>query len=215
MIYLNIPYSDRKKAKSMGALWDTKAKKWYCEEDNQLCSMYDVYKTDITIIGEDRTFGGNKLYIDMIPKTTYFKNVRSIFNDCDWNLIRHHIYERANNRCECCGRKRNKYLDAHERWEFNEETQTQKLVRIIALCKLCHSATHYGHSKRRKNIDNIDNHIKKINNFTDEELENHIKTAYELWTKRNKIKWNLDFSIITNSGFKIKTGFYMSSQADN
>jgi hypothetical protein len=207
MIYLNIPYSDRKKVKTMGAIWDPKSKKWYCNEDNELCSLYDKYKTDITIIGEDRTFGTNKLYIDMIPKTTYFKNVRSIFNDCDWNLIRHHIYERVNNRCECCGRKRSKYLDAHERWEFNEDTQTQKLVRIIALCKLCHSATHYGHSKRRKNIDNINNHIKKINNFTDEELETHIKTAYEIWNKRNTIKWNLDFSIITNSGFEIKKSF--------
>ena len=140
----------------------------------------------------------------MIPKTSYFKNVRMLFSDSDWNLIRHHIYERVNNRCECCGCKRSKYLDAHERWEFNNETKTQKLVRIIALCRLCHSATHYGHSKRTKNMDKINMHIKKINNYTDEELDNHIKDAYNLWKERNKVKWNLDFSIITNSGFIIK-----------
>jgi hypothetical protein len=122
-------------------------------------------------------------------------------------LIRHYIYERVNNRCECCGRKRSKYLEAHERWEFNEETKIQKLVRIIALCKLCHSATHYGHSKRRKNMDNINMHIKKINNFTDEELQTHIKEAYKTWNERNKIKWELDFSIITNSGFEIKKSY--------
>ena len=202
-VYLNIPYSDRKIVKTLGGKWDPKNKKWYCEEDNELCSLYEVYK-EINIIGEDRDYGSNKLYIDMIPKTTYFKNVRSLFNDSDWNLIRHHIYERVNYKCECCGKKKMKYLDAHERWEFNEETQTQKLVRIIALCKLCHAATHYGHSKRTKNIEKINNHIKKINNYNDEELQEHINSSYALWKERNKIKWNLDFSILINSGFTIK-----------
>jgi hypothetical protein len=202
-IYLNIPYKDRKIVKQLGGFWDATVKKWYCSEDNELCSLYDEYK-EIEIIGEDRTIGGNKLYIDMIPKTSYFTNVRSIFNDCDWNLIRHHIYERVDYKCECCGKKKLKYLEAHERWEYNEETKTQKLVRIIALCKLCHSATHYGHSRRTKNIDKINNHIKKINNYTDDELHNHIKEAYTLWKYRNKIKWTIDLNIITNSGFKIK-----------
>lgn len=200
MIYLNIPYNDKYIAKNFGAKWDFKLKKWYCDDDNELCSLYDIYKP-INLIGEDRTFGDNKLYIDMIPKTTYFKNVRLLFNDTDWNLIRHHIYERCNNKCECCGKKRMKYLEAHERWEFDEITQTQKLIRIIALCKLCHSATHYGHSKRTKNIDKINIHIKKINNFSDEQLNQHIKDSYNIWKKRNTIKWNLDFSILINSGF--------------
>jgi hypothetical protein len=54
-------------------------------------------------------------------------------------------------------------------------------------------------------MDKINMHIKKINNYTDEELDNHIKDAYDLWKERNKVKWNLDFSIITNSGFIIKS----------
>lgn len=209
MIYLNIPYRERNIAKNLGAVWDSKNKRWFCEEDNELCSLYDSYKEDIEIKGEDRTFGGNNLYIDMIPKTTYFKNVRSLFSENDWNLIRHHIYSRCDYRCECCNKKKNKYLEAHERWVFDETTQTQKLIRIIALCKLCHSATHYGHSKRSKNIDRINNHIKKINNYNDEELKNHIKESYDLWKNRNKIKWNLDFSILLNSGFNlIKNQFH-------
>ena len=202
-VYLNVPYADRKIVKELGGCWDAKIKKWYCLEDNELCSLYDIYK-EIEIIGEDRNYGSNTLYIDMIPKTTYFKNVRSLFTDCDWNLIRHHIYERVNNKCECCGKKRMKYLDAHERWEFDEEKQIQKLVRIIALCKLCHSATHYGHSRRTKNIEKINSHIKKINNYNDDELKTHIDNSYKIWKERNKIKWKLDFSILINSGFKIR-----------
>ena len=204
VVYLNIPYKEKKVAKEYGAIWDKDIKRWFCEdESNELCNIYERYK-EISIIGEDRTFGGEELYIDMIPKTSYFKNVRSLFNDTDWNLIRHHIYERSSHRCECCGVKRFKYLDAHERWIYDYETKTQKLIRIIALCRPCHQATHFGHSKKTKNIDKIKEHLKKVKKINDIELENHIREAYNIWNDRNKIEWIIDTSIISNSGFEIK-----------
>lgn len=204
VVYLNIPYKEKKVAKEYGAIWDKDIKRWFCEdESNELCNIYERYK-EISIIGEDRTFGGDELYIDMIPKTSYFKNVRSLFNDTDWNLIRHHIYERSSHRCECCGVKRFKYLDAHERWIYDYETKTQKLIRIIALCRPCHQATHFGHSKKTKNIDKIKEHLKKVKKINDIELENHIREAYNIWNDRNKIEWIIDTSIISNSGFEIK-----------
>ena len=204
VVYLNIPYKEKKVAKEYGAIWDKDIKRWFCEdESNELCNIYERYK-EISIIGEDRTFGGEELYIDMIPKTSYFKNVRSLFNDTDWNLIRHHIYERSSHRCECCGVKRFKYLDAHERWIYDYETKTQKLIRIIALCRPCHQATHFGHSKKTKNIDKIKEHLKKVKKIDDIELENHIREAYNIWNDRNKIEWIIDTSIISNSGFEIK-----------
>lgn len=203
MIYLNIPYKDRKIASEYGATWDKKLKKWGCEEDNELCSIYNKFPDEVNIIGEDRTIGGNELYIDMIPKTSYFKNVRNCFSTNDWDIIRNHIYNRTENRCECCGVKRSKYLEAHERWIYDIETKTQKLIRIIALCKLCHQATHYGHSKIKKDITKINEHIKKVRKINDEELKKHIKEAYEIWKERNKIEWIIDLSIITNSNFYI------------
>ena len=204
VVYLNIPYKEKKVAKEYGAIWDKDIKRWFCEDEtNELCNIYERYK-DISIIGEDRSFGGDELYIDMIPKTSYFKNVRSLFNDTDWNLIRHHIYERSSYRCECCGVKRFKYLDAHERWIYDYETKTQKLIRIIALCRLCHQATHFGHSKKTKNIDKIKEHLKKVKKIDDIELDSCIKEAYNIWNDRNKIEWIIDTSIISNSGFEIK-----------
>jgi hypothetical protein len=205
VIYLNIPYKDRKIAKEYGGIWDKDNKRWFCDDEtNELCSLYEIYNSKIEIKGEDRSIGGNELFIDLIPKTSYFKNVRNLFSDGDWNLIRHHIYERANYRCECCGIKRMKYLEAHERWIYDFETKTQKLIRIIALCRLCHQATHYGHSKVSKDITKINNHLKKVRKITDEELKEHINESYEIWKKRNEIEWKIDTSIITNSGFIIK-----------
>jgi hypothetical protein len=100
--------------------------------------------------------------------------------------------------------KRFKYLDAHERWIYDYETKTQKLIRIIALCRLCHQATHFGHSKKTKNIDKIKEHLKKVKKIDDIELDNHIMEAYNIWNDRNKIEWIIDTSIISNSGFNIK-----------
>lgn len=202
-ISLNIPYNDRKIAKEYGAIWDNKLKRWFCDDSNELCNLYNKYPDNIEILGEDRTIGGNELYIDMIPKTSYFKNVRNCFSFNDWNIIRHHIYNRTNNKCECCGAKRSKFLEAHERWIYDYETKTQKLIRIIALCKLCHQATHYGHSKKTKNITKINEHIKKVKKINDEELQTHINEAYKIWKERNKIYWNIDLSIITNSNFTV------------
>jgi len=208
VIYLNIPYSEKKIAKEYGAIWDKNCKKWFCEdESNELCKLYDVYK-EIDIIGEDRTYGGNELFIDMIPKTSYFKNVRSIFTESDWNLIRHHIYERTGHKCECCGAKRFKYLEAHERWIFDFETKTQKLIRIIALCRLCHQSTHYGHSKVTKEISKINAHLMKVKGINENELKLHINEAFDIWKKRNTIKWTIDTSIISDSGFKVLCSKY-------
>ena len=53
----------------------------------------------------------------------------------------------------------------------------------------------------KNNINNINEHLKKIKNINDEELDSHIKEARNIWKERNKIQWKLDFSIITNSGF--------------
>lgn len=208
VIYLNIPYSEKKVAKEYGAIWDKDCKRWFCEdESNELCKLYDIYK-EIDIIGEDRSYGGSELFIDMIPKTSYFKNVRSIFTESDWNLIRHHIYERTGHKCECCGAKRFKYLEAHERWIFDFETKTQKLIRIIALCRLCHQATHYGHSKVTKEISKINAHLMKVRGINEEELKLHIKEAFEIWEKRNTVKWIIDTSIISDSGFKVVCSKY-------
>lgn len=39
IIYLNVPYEDRLKAKSAGALWNPARKKWYVEDMNDLSAF--------------------------------------------------------------------------------------------------------------------------------------------------------------------------------
>ena len=55
------------------------------------------------LINEDRNYGDDELYIDLIPKSCWFTNVRYCIKKKDWDILRKIIYERTNYKCECCG----------------------------------------------------------------------------------------------------------------
>lgn len=242
--YLIVPFASKNEAKSLGAKWDWDKKLWYTNLKNKetLLKIYPEYKEFNNIIGEDRHFGGNELYIDLIPRTSWFNNIRNCINENDWIIIRKYIYERVNYRCECCGtycKDRIQYddeyddecddkcddeatgkcefekkkelvkwntiqLEAHERWSYNKETNIQKLERLIALCHRCHSVTHYGLTGLRGLTTLANKHLMKTNKWNKEQVLNHHKQLDIIWRERNKIEWQLDLTIITNSGIMLK-----------
>lgn len=254
-IYLIVPFENKYDAKSLGAKFDWDKKLWYANNTNKnkLLEKYKEYKSFDNIIGENREFNGSDLFIDLIPTTSWFNNVRSCIYNEDWLRIRKYIYERVNYKCECCGlycknrieyddedldknsddedkdsdeeindyllelKSNNKFnkneelkkwntiqLEAHERWSYDDINNIQKLERIIALCHRCHSVTHYGLTGLRGLSNQADKHLMKVNNWNEEQVLNHHKEQKNIWIERNKIKWNIDLSIITNSGIKLK-----------
>ena len=52
--------------------------------------------------GEDRTFGAG-LFVDMVPRSCWFTNVRSCVSQQDWERLRRMVTVRAGQRCEVCG----------------------------------------------------------------------------------------------------------------
>lgn len=163
-----------------------------------------VSKVDMTeLVGEDRTAGGNLLFVDLIPNTCWFKNVRTCIKSSDWDILRKYVYSRANYTCECCNLS-TKQLDAHERWHYDAETSVQKLVRIIALCKSCHLSTHYGYARVSDRESEAYDHLKRVRNFNDYECNDHIAEAFDVWRERNSQLWFLDLSLITDNGITLK-----------
>ena len=73
-IYLVVTFSKKDHAKALGALWDAINQKWYARDEtySRLISEFQRYE-EIIFKGEDRTFGGNDLNVDMIPKFCVFK----------------------------------------------------------------------------------------------------------------------------------------------
>lgn len=63
-------------------------------------------------------------------------------------------------------------LEAHERWSYDLQTQTQRLERLIALCHRCHTSTHMGLAGIRHLSDLAKNHIKRVNGWSEEQYNN-------------------------------------------
>jgi hypothetical protein len=202
--YLAVPFNEKEEAKSLGAKWDRTTKQWY--DPSSESSALDRWRVNTTAIlelkGEDRTYGGGDLFVDLVPSSCWFTNVRFCVHSSDWDRLRRHIYARAGNRCECCGDDTSQ-LEAHERWHYDVERRVQKLVRLIALCSYCHEATHMGLTGLRGRSDEATAHLRRVRGFTEEEAEAHISNAFQLWSERSRITWELDLSVITDSGIML------------
>lgn len=183
---------------------DTKQRKAIAEEKS---SQFESNTRDTLLprieklIGEDRFFGGSRLFVDLIPKTCWFTNVRYAVDPDDWDRLRRFIYRRAYYRCECCDTRAP--IEAHERWHFDERRKIQTLMRIIALCKPCHEATHIGLARIKGRGEAAMTHLMAVTGMNNQQAKQHIEDAFILWEKRNQHEWVLDLSIITNSGIRL------------
>lgn len=102
--YLYVPFDKKDKAKAMGAKFDWDQKKWYApNNENYLVTRWGFNDKSLTeLIEEDKTFGGNQLFVDLIPSSCWFTNVRYCVDPKDWERLRKYVYGRANYKCEVC-----------------------------------------------------------------------------------------------------------------
>jgi|694.fasta_scaffold123756_2 hypothetical protein len=211
--YISVLFEEKDNAKSLGAKWDREKKQWYIPDDIKEINkqkLQEKYKTNnkpiLKLIGEDRKFGGNELFVDLIPSTCWFTNVRYCIHPSEWDRVRKFVYERVNYICECCGINTKSHkiqLDAHERWLYDDTTHTQKLIRIVALCVNCHQTTHIGLAEIKGQLHEAKKHLQIVRNFTEEMCNEHIEKAIKIWKDRCKVKWNLDISLIENNNIKL------------
>jgi hypothetical protein len=138
-----------------------------------------------------------KLTIELIPKTSFYNNLRSIVTGAEWEFIRQGTIKNANNICEVCGGKSiNRGLDCHEVWSFNDISHVQKLEKVIALCEKCHEVKHIGLAQVKGNFSRARKHFKEINNLSELATEDLIVEAFTTWETRSKHKWQLDITIL-------------------
>mmetsp|Transcript_10154 Transcript_10154/g.11687 ORF Transcript_10154/g.11687 Transcript_10154/m.11687 type:complete len:372 (+) Transcript_10154:318-1433(+) len=209
-IYVDVPYSEKDVAKDLGCAWDRQFSVWFYYDDNENIEAISrqfkeiqVNKQLLELKGEDRAFGGNTLFVDLIPSSCWFSNARSCISRSDWGRVRSHVVKRVNNECETCGTK-TKNLDVHERWEYDDRTDTQSLKRLVALCKPCHTVTHFGLATIEGKSDEALRHLMKVNGMTELQASTHIDDAFDLWEVRNEKDWILDISLLTKNGILLQ-----------
>lgn len=147
-----------------------------------------------------------KLKIELVPSSSWFSNLRSLLPKSKWDTLRKDCYAKANYKCEICGGVGiNHKVEAHEEWEYDRKTRTQKLVRLIALCPKCHKVKHIGLSQLNGEGGACLRHLCKVNGITLEEGRDLIDEAFIVFEERSQFKWDLDISYLDK--LKKKRGF--------
>lgn len=136
-----------------------------------------------------------KLFIDLVPRSAWFSNLRSELSKAEWDLVRKKTYRLAGYNCTSCGGRGPTHpVECHERWDFCESTSVQKLICVTALCPACHEATHYGLASVRGRERYAREQLLKVNKWAVHQLDEHIDDAMNIYQRRSRINWTLDAS---------------------
>lgn len=161
--------------------------------------------------GEDRTFGGG-LIVDLIPESAFRQSVKRELSPYWWRRLSRGARKRADWRCEICGdpedATQNRYLSCHERWDWQEDRGVQWLARLMALCVSCDAVTHLGFYLVDHDDDSIPRaHLAKARGWSEEQVDEHIRQAWDLWRHRSQFEWTMDLSILADTpvGPKLKS----------
>jgi len=148
-----------------------------------------------------------KLFVDLVPQSAWFSNLRSELKKEEWDIIRKDAYKKANYRCVCCGGRGEKWwVEAHERWSFDNKTLIQKLERIIALCPACHETTHFGLANVHGRSEEAKRNLMRVRNISEQEADIEIAEAFRIWEKRSEKEWVLDLSFLLSEYGNILSG---------
>lgn len=145
-----------------------------------------------------------RLTIELVPRSTWYINVRSEVSKENWDRLRRETYRTANYRCEICGGRGPKWpVECHEIWEFDLDKKRQILTGLSALCPDCHQAKHYGRTRVFGREQEAFQHLMAINRWTCLEAEKHVLSAMEQWAERSEFQWTIDFSWLREKGIDI------------
>lgn len=144
-----------------------------------------------------------RLTIELVPSTSWFSNVRSEVPAAVWEKLKKVAYKLAHYRCEICsGRGRKWPVECHEVWHYDDASHIQKLVRLIALCPMCHRVKHIGFASLQPDFNDVIAHLMKVNQWSDRiTAESYIKQCAKVWEGRSKHDWTLDISCLKQYGF--------------
>lgn len=146
-----------------------------------------------------------KLSIELVPKTSWFKNLRSLLAPEEWDKLRREIYLKANYRCEVCGGKGPKHpVECHEVWHYDDIQHRQTLIGLVALCPACHQVKHIGLAELQGKYKIALKHLMKVNKWTKRQADQHIKAAVKKWKERSEVGWQVDVSLIENDRMRRK-----------
>jgi hypothetical protein len=134
-----------------------------------------------------------RLTVELVPKTSWYHNVRALVDEMTWDRIRRQVYRQADYRCEVCGSRGPDHpVECHEVWRYDDRTRVQALVRMIALCPACHHVKHLGLANVKGRGAQARAHLARVNGWTLAQADAYIAEAFRVWAQRSHGPWALD-----------------------
>lgn len=142
-----------------------------------------------------------KLTIELIPKTCFFSNVRTLLPKKYWDILRRASYEKAQYKCEICGEsgKDQGYrhdVECHEIWHYDDKLKIQVLTGLISLCPKCHQVKHFGRTSAIGLQAEAFKRLERVNNWNHKQCVTHLAETMTEWVERSKYKWNIDLNVL-------------------
>lgn len=146
-----------------------------------------------------------RLSIELVPKTSWFGNVRSAVTSTRWKAICKRVYSSAYDTCEICGGIGPKHpVECHEIWSYDDDKKLQQLKGMIALCPDCHMVKHYGFAQVSGKEEKALRHFMKVNKLTKAKAQEYVTAAFTQWAIRSCDQWQIDISILSEYGIDVK-----------
>ncbi len=111
---------------------------------------------------------------------------------------------RTGQRCEVCGSgaepSHGLWLEAHERWSYDDAARVRTLRRLVCLCTRCHRTTHFGFAEVTGQGPRAHAHLRAVNQWSVIDADAHIAMAVRTWRARSAVDWSLDLGVLTAAG---------------
>lgn len=110
-----------------------------------------------------------------------------------WDKIRERELRRAEYGCEICKASEG-VLECHEKWDYDEDTLTQRLIGYEVVCRDCDIVLHLGRVSCYGLLDKAEAHFVKVTGLTESDFKKVAEAAMEEWANRSKHTWHIDVS---------------------
>lgn len=151
--------------------------------------------------------GKLKIKVQLIPYQNWGKNLRNL-RPKRWKILKDDTIRKADNKCSICGNT-SKTIHCHEDWEIDHQKFTQRLIGLKAICDHCHHCYHWGMMKKIDTNGKLENvitkHYLKINNCTKDELNNHLKEAFDTFNNNSDQEYKLDLGAYDSELWELAT----------
>jgi hypothetical protein len=154
-----------------------------------------------------------RLAIERIPSGQSNRNLRFALLHEDWRRLSRRVVSEAKGVSQTCGTHAAK-LECHESWSFDDRRKIQSLAGLLAICRLCHLATHIGQADwLGVEYDEPEEHLARVNGWTRRVTRSKIKEALALQRKRSRLSYTVDLSYVRQFGLTPRP-FYDSTFID-